>query len=154
MLDNILDGLKGQMTSAIAEKTGMDVNQAEQTVPMAKESIMEGMTSAVAGGKMSEVMGMFSNGGGGMMQNMVYQGMANNFIGKMTSKLGIDSSMATMVSSTALPMIMSKISGSAADADGNVSENGIMSALGMGKSGMMDKVGGMLKGGMGNILGN
>jgi len=114
---------------------------------MAKESITEGVMGAVSGGNMSGLMGMFSGGGGGMMQNMVYQGIAQKFIGKLTGGLGIDAGMAGMVSSSVLPMIMSKISGSAADADGNVSESGIMGALGMDSGGMMGKVGDMLGGG-------
>ncbi len=146
MLDNILDGLKGQVVSAISEKTGLDAGQAEQAMPMAKESIMEGVMGAVGGGNLSGIMGMFSGGGGGMMQNMVYQGIAQNFIGKLTGGLGVNSGIAGTISSTVLPMIMSKISGSAADADGNVSENGIMSALGVDSGGLMGKVGDMLGG--------
>lgn len=147
MLDNILDGLKGQVVSAISEKTGLDAGQAEQAVPMAKESIMEGVMGAVGGGDMSGIMGMFSGGGGGMMQNMVYQGIAKNFIGKLTGGLGVDSGIAGTISSMVLPMIMNKVSGSAADADGNVSESGIMGALGMDSGGLMGKAADLLGGG-------
>ena len=147
MLDNILNGIKGQVVSAISAKTGLEEGKAEQAVPMAKESIMEGVMGAVGNGNISGIMGMFSGGGGGMMQNMVYQGIAQNFIGKLTGKLGVDSGIASTISSTVLPMIMSKISGSAAGADGKVDESGIMGALGMDSSGMMGKVGEMLGGG-------
>ena len=149
MLDNILSGLKDQVVGAITEKTGLDASQAEQTIPMAKESITSGLMSAVSGGNVSGILGMFSGGEGGMLQNMVYQGIAKNFIGNITSKLGVSSDIANMVSSSALPMIMSKIGGKAADTDGNVSQNGLMSALGMEGGGMMD----MLKDKAGDMLG-
>jgi len=41
MLDSLLDGMKGQVASAIAEKAGIDMGQAEQAVPLAGESIKE-----------------------------------------------------------------------------------------------------------------
>ncbi len=149
MLDNILGGLKDQVISAVAEKTGLNANQAEETIPVAKESIMSGLMGAVSGGNMSGILGMFSGGKGGFLQNMVYQNIASNFIGGITSKLGISPDMAQMVSSTALPMIIDKIGGKAADDSGNVTESGLMSALGMsgGMGDMLGKAGDMLGGG-------
>ncbi|MFK8102303.1 MAG: DUF937 domain-containing protein [Saprospiraceae bacterium] len=150
MLDNILGGLKDQVISAVAEKTGLNANQAGETIPVAKESIMSGLMGAVSGGNMSGILGMFSGGKGGFLQNMVYQNIAGNFVSGITSKLGISSDMAQMVSATALPMIMEKIGGKAADDSGNVTESGLMSALGMSGGGMGDmlgKAGDMLGGG-------
>ena len=162
MLDNLIDGLKGQVIDTLKEKTGLDAGQAEQALPLAKESITSGIMGAVSSGNISDVMGMFSGGGdsagGGFMQNMVYQGIAKNFIGSLTSKLGIPESMASSVSTFALPMIMNKIKGQAADADGNVDQSGLMNMLEMGAGGNMmdnlkDQAGDMLKGKAGDMLG-
>lgn len=162
MLDSILDGLKGQVVDTIKEKTGLDAGQAEQAMPLAKESITSGIMGAVAGGNISDVVGMFSGGGdsgNGFMQNMVYQGIAKNFIGSLTSKLGVDAGIAETVSSSALPMILNKIKGQAADADGNVDQNGLMNMFG-GDAGnglvdnLKDQAADMLKGKAGDMLGN
>ncbi len=140
MLDSIMDGLKGQVIDTLKEKTGLDAGQAEQTLPIAKDSITSGLMGAVSGGNISDVLGMFGgggSGGGNMMENMVYKGIASNFIGQLTSKLGIPESMAGTVSSFALPMIMDKIKGAASDDDGNVSEGGLMGMI-SGGDGLVD----------------
>ncbi len=162
MLDNILDGLKGQVVDTLKEKTGLDASQAEQAMPLAKDSITSGLMGAVSGGNISGVLGMFS-GGGDMMQNAVYSGIATNFISQLTAKLGIPDSMASTVSSVALPMILNKIKGSAADGDGQVSESGLMSMLGGSDGladGLKDQAGDMLQdkakdllGGIGGMFG-
>ena len=150
MLDSLLDGIKGQVAGAIAEKAGIDRRQAEQAVPLAGESIKEGVMGAVTSGKVGDVMNLLSGlsgegaaaggaasmlsglvGGGGMMKNMVFQGIANNFVGKLTSKLGLPASIASTVSSMALPMIMNKIKGAASNDAGEVNPAGLMKTLGL-----------------------
>ena len=167
MLDSIMDGLKGQVASTLAEKTGLDMGQAEQTVPLAKDSITEGLTSAISGGNVGGIMSMFSsmsgggNGGGGLVQNMLFKGIAGNFIGKLTSKLGIGEGMAQTVSGLALPMILSKIKGAASDDSGEVSQSGLMSTLGLDagaltdglKDQAADALKGKLPGGIGGMFG-
>jgi len=46
MLDSIMDAVKGQVVSAITEKTGLDIGQAEQALPLAQESVTEGRRRA------------------------------------------------------------------------------------------------------------
>ena len=167
MLDSLLDGIKGQVMSTLAEKTGLDAGQAEQALPLAKDSITDGLTSAISGGNVGGILDMLkgaTGGGGGggaagLMQNMVYKGIAGNFISKLTSKLGVPESMASTVSSLALPMILSKIGG-AAQAEGDTDEidqSSVMSALGLDAGGLLGKAGDLLgggkKGGLGGALG-
>ena len=166
MLDSIMDGLKGQVASTIAEKTGLDMGQAEQAMPLAKDSITEGITSAMSGGNVSGIMGMFNSlsgdgGGGGLVQNMVFKGIAGNFIGKLTSQLGIGEGLAQTVSGMALPMILNKIKGQASDDSGEVSQSGLMQTFGLDASsltdGLKDKAAdalkGKLPGGIGGMFG-
>ena len=159
MLDSIMDGLKGQLTSTIAEKTGLDLGQAEQAVPVAKDSISEGITSAISGGNVSGILGMLQGAAGGdaagLVQNTVYKGIAGNFINGLVSKLGIPESMASTVSSVALPFIMSKI-GNQAKAEGDtddIDQSSVMSALGLDAGGLLGKAGDLLGGGGGGLGG-
>lgn len=156
MLDALLDSVKGQVIGAIAEKTGLNVQQAEQAVPVAKDSISEGVTSAIAGGNVSGILDMLkgatgSGGAGDLMQNMVYKGIAASFINKLTSAIGIPESMAQQVSSIALPMIMSKIGGAAKEAGDTdeIDKSSVMSALGLDAGSLIDKA----TGGLGKKLG-
>ena len=169
MLDSLLDGMKGQVASALAEKAGLDLGQAEKAVPLAGDSIKEGIMGAVTGGKSGDVMSMLSSltgggggggamgalagladgggGVGGMMKNMVFAGIAKNFVGKLTGQLGIPAGIANTVSTMALPMIMGKISGAANDASEGEGINaaGLMKVLG-GGGGAAGLLGGLMGG--------
>lgn len=162
MLDSILDGLKGQVATTLVEKTGLDLGQAEQAIPVAKESITDGLTSAISGGNVGGILDMLkgATGGdaGGLMQNMVYKGIAGNFISKATSALGISEGVATSVSSLALPMILNKIGGAAQQAGDTdeIDQSSVMSALGLDAGGLMGKAKDLLGGGgggLGSLLG-
>lgn len=155
MLDSLLEGLKGQVASTIAEKTGLDLGQAEKALPVAKESIVDGITSAVAGGNVSGILDMLKGATGGeaglagLGENLVYKSIAGNFISKATAALGIPESMASTVSGLALPMIMNKIGG-AAQAAGDTDEidqSSVMSAMGLDTGGLMGKAASLLGGG-------
>lgn len=152
MLDSLLDGMKGQVAGAIAEKAGIDMGQAEQAVPLAGESIKEGIMGAVTGGDSAGVMSMLSGltgggGGGGMMQNAIFSGIAQNFIGKLTG-IGLPSGIAGTISSMALPMIMGKIGGAANEASEGEGINaaGLMKVMG-GGGGALGALGGLMGGG-------
>lgn len=154
MLDSLLDGMKGQVAGALAEKAGIDLGQAEQAVPLAGESIKEGIMGAVSGGNSGDLMSMFSGltgggdagggiggaisgltgggGAGGMMKNMVFAGIAQNFIGKLTGQLGIPSGIANTVSTMALPMILNKVKGAASTEGGELDAAGLMKMVGGG----------------------
>ena len=151
MLDSLLDGMKGQVAGAIAEKAGIDLGQAEQAVPLAGESIKEGIMGAVTGGDSAGVMSMLSGltggGGGGLMQNALFSGIAQNFIGKLTG-MGLPSGIASTISSFALPMIMGKIGGAANEASEGEGINaaGLMKVMG-GGGGALGALAGLAGGG-------
>lgn len=153
MLESILGAVKGQVTSALTEKTGLDAGQAEQTVPLAGDSISEGITGALSGGNIGGILDMVKSAtggssGGGLAQNALYQGIAGNFIGKLTSKLGLGEGVASTVSSLALPMILNKLGG-AAQAEGETDEidqSSLLGALGMDAGGLLGKAGDLLGG--------
>lgn len=157
MLDSIMDMAKGQLLSTIAEKTGLDAGQAEQALPLAQESITEGITGAISGGNVDGILGMLTSavggGGGGLVENMVYKGIAGNFVSKITSTLGVGEGMASTLSGVALPMIMSKIGGAtqaAGDTDG-IDQDSVMSALGLDAGSLLSGLAG--GGAAGDLLG-
>ena len=144
MLDSLLDGIKGQVASTLAEKAGLDMGQAEQAVPVAGESIKEGLMGAVSNGDVSGIMGMFS--GDNMQESSIFQTIAGIFTGKLGA-LGIGGGSA--VSALALPMILNKIKGAASNDAGEMDASGLMSVLGGDAAGLL----GGLTGGAGGALG-
>jgi len=149
MLDTLLEGMKGQVASALAEKAGMDMGQAEQAVPAAGESIKEGIMGAVSGGDVSGVMSMFS--GDDMQSSSIFQKIAGIFTGKLGA-LGIGGGAGA--AALALPMILNKIKGAASGEGGQMDATGLMNVLGggAGAGGIMGAVTGALGGG-GDLLG-
>lgn len=158
MLDSLLDSVKGQVVSAIAEKTGLNADQATQAIPLAGESITEGITGALAGGNVDGILGMFKSavgggGGGGLVENMVYKGIAGSFINKATSALGLNEGVAGTISGIALPLIMNKIGG-AAQAQGDtddIDQSSLMGALGLDAGSLLSGLAG--GGAAGSVLG-
>lgn len=158
MLDQLINAAKGQLIGQLTQQTGLGANQAEQAVPLAKESITEGVTSAISGGNIGGILDMVrgaAGGGnalgspsGGLLQNAVYQGIAGNFISKLTTKLGIPASMAQTVSSYALPFILSKLAGKTqeAGATDEIDKGSLLSALGLDAGGLLGAAGGLLGG--------
>ena len=144
MLDSLLDGIKGQVASTLAEKAGLDMGQAEQAVPAAGESIKEGLMGAVSDGDVSGVMSMFS--GDNMQESSIFQKIAGIFTGKLGA-LGIGGGSA--VSALALPMILNKIKGAASNDAGEMDASGLMGVLGGDAGGLL----GGLTGGAGGALG-
>lgn len=158
MLDSILDAVKGQVVSAIADKTGIGADQAAQALPLAGESITEGITGALTGGNVDGILGMLKSavgggGGGGLGENMLYKGIAGSFVSKATSALGLSEGVASTISSVALPMIMSKIGGATSahgDTDG-IDEGSLMGALGLDSGSLLSGLAG--GGAAGDLLG-
>ncbi|OAV44434.1 hypothetical protein A3850_007980 [Lewinella sp. 4G2] len=148
-----MGAVKGQIVSTISEKTGLDLGQAEQAIPLAQESVTEGLTSAVSGGNVDGILGMLTSavggGGEGLLSNNVYKGIAGSFVSKLTSSLGLDSGIASTISSLALPMIMNKLGGATqaeGDSDG-IDAGSLMSTLGLDAGSLLGNAGKLLGGG-------
>ena len=156
MLDSLLDAVKGEIISTVQEKTGLGKQEAEQTVPLARESVSEGITGALTGGNLGGLLDMVkgaagNSGGGGLLQNTVFQGIAAKFIHKLTGQLGLSESMAQKVAGLALPIIMSKLAGrtQAAGSTDDIDKGSLMDVLGLDAGGILGNVAGSLLGGKG-----
>jgi len=130
MLDKLFESFGGDVVNDIAEKAGIPVDQAKSILPVAQESIQEGLMKEVTGGNVSGILSMF-NSGSGMSSNPVFGGIKQMFMANMMSKLGLPSGVATMISGFGLENIMGKLGGILGDG-GEVTESGLMDKLGMG----------------------
>ena len=161
MLDSILNAVKGQAIEAMAGK-GILPAQAEQAVPLAGESIQEGLMGAATSGNFGGISDLLSLAGGGadtsgLMGNPIFKSILGGFAGKMVSKLGIGSGIANTVAGAALPMILGKLGGETTKDGGGLDLGAITKLVGGGAAGAAGgALGGLAdqaKGMLGGILG-
>ncbi len=156
MLDALISGLKDQALGALTGEAGITAQQAEQALPLAKDSITEGLMGAATSGNfngISEMLKMATGGGGvaGLAKNAVYASIASKLVGKLTSSLGLGDGIGTKVAAVVLPMILGKLGGQVTKDGGSAMDLGaITSMLGggaaSGAAGLAGKAAGMLGG--------
>ncbi len=153
MLDQLFSSIKGEVISSITDKAGINAEQAEQILPIAKEKIEDGFKSEVSSGNISGLMDLFQ--GNDLAQNGIFNSIKQNLLNGIVSKLGLPESVASIVSSVGLEKIFSLISDNSKDKDGNIDQNQLLSTLGI-EGGIGDIAKNMLKGklgGLGNLFG-
>ena len=160
MLDSILSAVKGQAIGALTNQAGLDARQAEAALPLAQESISEGIMGAATSGNfggITDMLKMAGGAGGGvasLAKNAVYASIASRFLGKLTSSLGLPSTVATTIAGVALPMILGKLGGEVTKDGGSALDLGaVTSLLGGGAAGAAGDVLGKASGMLGGLMG-
>ena len=156
MLESIFDAVKGEIISTVQDKTGLGPQEAEKTVPLARDSVSEGITGALTGGNLGGLLDMVKGAAGkkdngGLLQNPVFQGIAAKFIHKLTGQLGLSEGVAQKVAGLVLPIVMSKLAGrtQAAGATEDIDKGSLFDVLGLDTGDILGNVAGSLLGGKG-----
>ena len=149
MLDKIMEMVGGDAVAAMTEKAGISADQAKQMLPLAGESLQEGLMSQVTGGNVDGVLGMFKSfTGGGLENNGIFGSIKGLFMKKIMTNMGLPESVAGMVSGTGMTSIIGGLA-SKIQADGDTDDidaGSLMNVLGGGSGGMLGAVTGMLGG--------
>jgi len=158
MLDQLFSSISGEVVGKLTEKTGLSMEQAKEMMPLAQESVSEGMMKQVTDGNVSgltDMLGAAQEGGSGLTNNPIFTSIKGALMGKVMQSMGLPEQMAGMASGVGLESIMGMISGKVSGEDGKIDESGLMSNLGMGNA-AMDMAKNALKskmGGLGGLLG-
>jgi len=157
MLDKIMDLVGGDALNEMATKAGISMDQAKEMLPIAQESLEEGLIPEVKGGNTDGLLGLFNSAGGeGLMSNGIFKTIKHLFIGKIMSKLGLPESIAGLVAGSGLSSIFSGLASrmkSDGDNDG-IDMSNIMSVIGGGgAAGMIGSLLGGVTGGAETALG-
>ncbi|MFK7932834.1 MAG: hypothetical protein AB8G22_04950 [Saprospiraceae bacterium] len=159
MLDQLFDSIGGEVVGKLTEKTGLNLDQAKAMLPLAQESVSEGVMKQVTDGNIGGLVSMLGaaqgGGGGGLMDNPIFSSIKGALMGKVMEKMGLPSQLAGMASGVGLESIMGLIGNKVSDDDGNIDEGNIVSQLGLGDS-AVDMAKNVLKsklGGLGGLLG-
>jgi hypothetical protein len=151
MLDNLLDSIKGDVLGTLTEKTELSADQAESVLPIAKESIQTGLMDQVKSGNVGGILDMFNSSGNSLLKNAIFSGIKQNFVGAIIKKLNLPAPLAGMVANVGLGKIFEGISGKAKDNSGKVTQDSLMSTLGLEGGGLGDIAKDMLKNKLGGL---
>lgn len=152
MLDQIMSAVSGNVLNELTEKAGINMDQAKAVLPVAQESLQSGLMEQVTGGNISGILGMF-NSGGGLGDNPIFSSIKNQFAKGVMTKLGVPESVAGLVAGTGMTSMIGGLTNQLKGDSGEVTQDDLMSKLGLGGGGMMDMAKGML-GNMGGDAGN
>ncbi|MEL7020970.1 MAG: hypothetical protein AAGK47_05140 [Bacteroidota bacterium] len=158
MLDQLFDSIGGEVVGKLTEKTGLNIDQAKAMLPLAQESVSEGLMKQVTDGNIGGLVGLLGaakGGDSGLMDNPIFSSIKGALMGKVMEKMGLPSQLAGMASGVGLESIMGLIGNQISDDDGNIDEGNLVSKLGLGDS-AMDMAKNVLKsklGGLGGLLG-
>lgn len=148
MLDKIMDMVGGDAISAITEKAGVSADQAKAMMPLAGESLQEGLMSQITGGNVDGVLGMFKSvTGGGLESNGIFGGIKNMFMKKVMTNMGLPESVAGLVAGSGMGSIIGNLAGKIQE-DGDTDDidaGSLMNVFG-GGGGMLGSIAGMLGG--------
>lgn len=149
MLNSIMTSLKGDLLPQLTSQFGLSSDKAESSIALAKDNVAGGLSSEVSKGNFGAVQNMFSEGSSAQGHPLA-SNITNNYIGDLTSKLGLSNAQSTSIANFIMPMIFQKL-GMQMKGQG---KEGIMSMLGGmgGKGSVMDKLPGGLGGKIGGMF--
>ncbi len=141
MIDNLLSLVKGQVGDQLASKFSLPAGKSEQCIEEGTKSVVESVKGELNAGNLGSIQGLLGGGGiDSIMQTGMGEGMVNNVVSSLTSKVGLSPDMAKNVSGYIVPVIVQKIGGLVSGGDGKPNISSIMGMLGGGDSSSIKNV--------------
>jgi len=103
MLDQLLESFKGEALSQITSKLGLSESEANNSVNVVGEEIQSSVSNQLSLGNIGGIMNMFQDADGDGVPDAL-EGIGENVIGGLTSKLGFSAEKSKMVSDFVIPM--------------------------------------------------
>ncbi len=149
----------GDALNEMTSKAGISMDQAKEMLPLAQDSLQEGIMSQLTGGGDKEgLLGMFTSalgGGGGLMSNGIFGSIKGMFMKKIMTNMGLPESVAGLAAGSGLSSIVGGIAGKLSDDGDNdgIDMSNIMNVLG-GGGGAAGLLGGLMGGSGGGLMDN
>lgn len=109
MLEQLLQGLQGQVGQEVQEKAGVDSDMMSKIMEMAGGVAAEQVGQQMAKGNIGDIMNLFSNNANNSNANSMQSNITNSLVSNITEKLGLDEGKASMISSMVIPAVMNMI---------------------------------------------
>ena len=107
MIDQIINSLKGELTSKLVSDYNIEDKNADQAVDVAQKSIMETVQGEVGRGKISGLLSMLQDKDQ-VAANPIVTHMIRKYAGDLGAKLGLEPSVAASIANFAIPFIIGK----------------------------------------------
>jgi hypothetical protein len=110
----------------------------QQVIGEAGRSIVDGLQGALAGGGLSQLMGLLTGGGqqgqgsglGGLLTNPLVQNIIQSFTGRLTSQFNLNPATATQVGSQLIPEVLGRFTQQVGDPnDSSIDINSVIQSL-------------------------
>jgi len=156
MLDNVLELVKEQVLPAIVGNNQIPEEKKDAAVETTTSSILDGLKDQIVPDNLTEVMNLF--GGNNPISNFgntaMVQGVQSTVASALTSKVGLNSTLATTIAATVVPAVIGLFSKKVADKnEPGFNVQSLIEALTKGKGGdnkggggLLDMIGGLFGG--------
>jgi hypothetical protein len=133
MLEQLFDLVRGHSQEAIVQNPAIPNDQNEEAINTVTHSIFNGLQNQAHSGNLGGLMGMLTGqtgASGGLMNNPIVAGIAQNAIGSLMQKFGINNSAASGIVASVLPGVLgSLIHKTNNPNDSSIDLNGVMGSL-------------------------
>ena len=129
MLDQLIQMAEQQLAPQL-HQIGVPSDKLGDIFNIAKDTLTDGLKNEVTSGSLDSIMIMFNGNAEGSQSNSMISSLSNNLVASLASKLSMDQSMATKISSVVIPFIMSKFSSSETGSASSATD--LISKLGFG----------------------
>lgn len=109
MLEQLLQGLQGQVGKEVQEKAGVDSDMMAQIMKIAGGVASQQVAKQITSGGINDVMNLFSNKPNNSNANALQSNISNDLVSNLIQKLGLDEQKAAMISSLVIPAVMNMI---------------------------------------------
>jgi hypothetical protein len=138
MLEQLLKTLVDQGQQQVVENPAIPNELNQQVIGEAGRSIVDGLQGALAGGGLSQLMGLLTGGGqqgqgsglGGLLTNPLVQNIIQSFTGRLTSQFNLNPATATQVGSQLIPEVLGRFTQQVGDPnDSSIDINSVIQSL-------------------------
>lgn len=151
MLEKIMDLVKGQVMDTVNGMSGIPEEKKTQTVETTATSLLSGLKQYATADNLSSLASLFGGGKSMGGSSAMTGGLEKTVVSALTSKVGLNASVAQTIASTVIPAVMSLFKKKVNDDNepgfnletllGTLTGKGSTSSSG---GGIMDMIGGML----------
>ena len=117
MLDQIVDLIRSNASGAVVNNPAIPNEKNESAIRQGGNSILETLKSALASGRLNEVLGYFKNGGS--RDNDIVNEATVNYSRDLQTNLGLNEKDATDVATKVIPSSMSQLANKTNDPSDN-----------------------------------
>jgi uncharacterized protein YidB (DUF937 family) len=150
MLENLINLVRQNAGSAVINNPAIPNEKNEEAVKDAGGSILATLQNALAGGKITDVLGYFKNGSQASPQ--IVQQATDNYANDLQTKMGLDAHQAKDIAGNVVPKTMDQLAAKTADpSDSSFNIQDIFNKLSGGKTGGMNIQGMLNKFGGGQL---